>query len=295
MSFIERYRVNPGDAAGLASRDPSDTAGLEKKEAVARLARVKERIAELQYTMWGERKHALLIALQAMDAGGKDGTIRRVFSGINPEGVRVTSFKRPTEEELAHDFLWRVHNAVPTLGEIGIFNRSHYEDVLIGRVESLVPESVWAPRYEQINMFEKLITAPLSAGGRGQVTMLKFFLHTSKAEQRERLIERIHDPRKNWKFEHEDIDKRKHWDAYLDAYEIALTECSTEHAPWFVIPGNRKWARDLIVAEIVCETLESLDMQLSKVHVEADALERLILDTEPVEGEADVSVAEVES
>jgi PPK2 family polyphosphate:nucleotide phosphotransferase len=247
--------VKPGQKIKLEDIDPDDTGKFnDKKEAKDILAQNIERMAELQNILYAENKHALLIILQAMDAGGKDGTIRKIMSGVNPQGVRVTSFKRPTEEELGHDFLWRIHRAVPRRGMIGIFNRSHYEDVLVVRVHNLVPKSVWQHRYEHINNFERL----LSDSG---VTILKFYLHISKAEQKERLQARLDQPHKRWKFDPRDLDERKLWDDYMEAFEAALSKCSTKAASWHIVPANKKWYRNLAISETIVKTLEGLDLK----------------------------------
>jgi len=193
-----------------------------------------------------------------MDTGGKDSTIRSVFSGLNPQGVQVTSFKEPTQEELAHDFLWRIHKAVPASGYIGIFNRSHYEDVIVVRVANIFPESVWRPRYELINRFEQLL---FSSGTR----VLKFYLHISEDEQKKRLEERREDPRKNWKFSAEDLAKRKEWKEYMEVYEDAFAHCTTDEAPWYVIPSDQKWYRNLAIARVVVATLKEMDPQWPKL------------------------------
>lgn len=211
-------------------------------------------IAELQNRLYAEGKQALLIVIQATDTGGKDSTIRKVLGPINPQGVRVTSFKAPSSVELAHDYLWRIHQAVPAKGMIGVFNRSHYEDVLIVRVHGLAPKDAIENRYDQINDFER----HLSENG---VTILKFFLHISKDEQKERLQARLDDPSKHWKFNPGDLEERKHWHDYQEAFEIALSRCSTRHAPWFVIPADRKWYRNAVIARIIRRTLEDLDPQ----------------------------------
>jgi PPK2 family polyphosphate:nucleotide phosphotransferase len=226
----------------------------DKDEAKADLEKNIARTAELQEVLYAEGKHALLIVLQAMDAGGKDGVIRNVMSGINPQGCHVTNFKAPTPEELSHDFLWRIHEHVPPKGYIGVFNRSHYEDVLIVRVHNLVPEAVWEKRYEHINNFEKL----LADSG---VTSLKFFLHISKEEQKERLEKRLEDKSKNWKFNPGDLKERARWDEYMAAYEDAINRCNTSWAPWHVIPANKKWYRNLVISERLVEVLESLEMK----------------------------------
>jgi PPK2 family polyphosphate:nucleotide phosphotransferase len=250
---IERYTIAPGSKVNLAKIDPDDDGGLEKgKHAEKLLARDIERLFELQERLYAEGRRALLVVLQAMDTGGKDGTIKHVFSGVNPTGCRVTSFKAPSEEELAHDFLWRIQKAVPRFGEIGIFNRSHYEDVLIVRVHELVPKAVWKTRYERINHFEKDLV-------HSGIEVLKFFLHISKQEQKERLEARLADKAKRWKFDAGDLEERKRWDDYQKAYTEALTRCSTDWAPWIVVPANRKWFRNLVVARAIVDKLESMD------------------------------------
>ena len=202
-------------------------------------------------------RHALLVVLQAMDTGGKDGTIRHVMSGLNPAGCAVTSFKVPSAEEQAHDFLWRIHHAVPARGMIGIFNRSHYEDVLVVRVHGLVPDEAWEARYRQINQFERHLSE-------NNITILKFYLHISKAEQAKRLQERIAEPSKNWMFSEADLEERKLWKQYMAAFEDALNQCSTPWAPWHVVPANKKWARDAMVARAMVEALESLPLRYPK-------------------------------
>ncbi len=226
----------------------------DKAEAKAELESNIERLKDLQNLLYAEGKHALLIVLQAMDAGGKDGTIRHVMGGLNPQGVHVASFKVPTSRELAHDFLWRIHQHTPGRGEIAIFNRSHYEDVLVVRVHNLVPEAVWRKRYDHINAFERLLT---DSG----VTIRKFFLHISKAEQKQRFEKRLHNPHKNWKFSRGDLRERELWGDYMAAYQEALSRCSTTHAPWHIIPADHKWYRNLAISRILVETMEALDMR----------------------------------
>jgi PPK2 family polyphosphate:nucleotide phosphotransferase len=253
--MAESFLVTPGSRVDLAEHDPGYMGEFtSKQQAEEPLDEYRDRLRDLQEVLWAEGTRALLIVFQAMDAGGKDGAIKHVFRGVNPQGCRVTSFKVPTEEELAHDFLWRVHRAVPRCGEIGVFNRSHYEDVLVVRVDHLVPEEVWRPRYDQINHFEQLLAA------RGTV-ILKFYLHISKEEQKERFEARLRDPHKNWKFSMGDVEKRGQWDDYMAAFEDALSLCSTPWAPWYVIPANRKWYRNLAISRIIVETLEKLDMR----------------------------------
>ncbi len=229
------FTLTPGSRFNLKDFDPGYTGGYKKKNEVREQTRANlDRLNSLQDMLYAQSKHAMLIVLQAMDAGGKDGTIKHVMGAFNPQGVQVTPFKAPTEEELAHDFLWRVHKVTPRRGMIGIFNRSHYEDVLVVRVKALAPRDVWQARYEHINQFERL----LADSG---VTIVKFFLHTSKEEQKERLLERQTTPEKQWKFNPGDLEERKRWNDYMEAFEDVLTKCNTKHAPWYVIPSNRKW------------------------------------------------------
>ncbi len=250
---MNSYRVKPGHKIKLSDYDPEDTSEFSggKKEAKPKLAILVQKLDELQELLYAEHKHKVLIVLQALDTGGKDGTIRAVFSGVNPQGVHVASFKVPTPEELDHDFLWRVHSEVPGKGEIVIFNRSHYEDVLVVRVHNLVPEEVWRQRYAQINTFEKML---VDEG----TTILKFYLNVTKDEQKERLQERLDDPRKRWKFNPADLKERALWDAYISAYQDAVSETSTRWAPWYVIPANHNWYRNLTVASIIVRALEDL-------------------------------------
>jgi PPK2 family polyphosphate:nucleotide phosphotransferase len=255
--FSSLLRFKPGKSR-LKHFDPSETFGLKHDDhARAALEKNVKRLSEIQYRFYASNSRALLIVLQGMDAAGKDGTIRHVMTGLNPQGCEVTSFKKPTAEELDHDFLWRIHTAVPGKGEIGIFNRSHYEDVLVARVRKLTPKDVWKARYAQINAFEALLA------GTGTL-VLKFFLHISNAEQKERLQERLDDPAKNWKLNPQDFEERKLWNSYQEAYEDALAKCSTSDAPWFVIPANKKWFRNLAVSQIIVKTLEGLQLDLPK-------------------------------
>jgi PPK2 family polyphosphate:nucleotide phosphotransferase len=251
--------VKPGAEVRLSDHDPRQTAGLKnEKDALQALETNRLKMEKLQTLLMAERKHALLIVLQGMDASGKDGTIGHVMAGINPQGCEVTSFKVPSAEEADHDFLWRIHKAVPAKGHIGIFNRSHYEDVLVVRVHYPAPREVWAARFKQINRFERT----LAENG---VKILKFFLHVSKGEQKKRLQERLADPAKNWKMRLPDLKERELWKDYMKAYEEALTECSTSAAPWFIIPADRKWFRNLAISQIIVEALESLDMKYPKL------------------------------
>lgn len=257
MSLSERLVVKPGKRVRLAEFDPSETHRLTKAGAEPRLAKNLERLEELQYLMHAERRRSLLVVLQGIDASGKDGTIRNVMTAFNPQGCRVTSFKAPTPEELAHDFLWRVHAVTPGKGEVAVFNRSHYEDVLVVRVLELAPKSVWERRYEQINRFEEHLAAH-------DVVIVKIFLHISKDEQRERLQKRLDDPAKHWKVSLGDLEQRKKWDDYMRAYEDALSQCSSSHAPWYIVPADKKWFRNLAVSDILVDTLDALKMKFPK-------------------------------
>src|SRR4051812_24760562 len=234
-----RWRVEPGTSPHLGDVDTRSTAGApgDKAKTLEACNDLVAELADLQLRLWAERQRSLLLVLQAMDAGGKDGTIRRVFSGVNPQGVRVASFKEPSETERAHDFLWRIHQEAPQHGEIGVFNRSHYEDVLIVRVDELVPEPVWKGRYARIRDFETNLTA-------GGTTIVKCFLHISKDAQKERFQARLDDPTRRWKFAKSDLEVRAKWDEYQEAYADAIGETSTDDAPWYVIPADRKWYRD---------------------------------------------------
>ena len=238
--------------ADFAARYEGDE--WDKKSAGDQREENNEALADLGYRLYAENQRGILLVLQGMDTSGKDGTIRSIMEGLNPQGCTVTSFKKPTEEELDHDFLWRIHNAAPRRGNIGIFNRSQYEDVLVVRVRSIVPEAVWQRRYEMINEFERLLVE-------NGTTIVKCFLHISKEEQRERLQSRLDNPHKRWKFSKGDLAERKLWDDYQEAYEAALNRCNTEHAPWHIVPADRKWYRNFIVSKILRETLEKMDPQ----------------------------------
>jgi PPK2 family polyphosphate:nucleotide phosphotransferase len=254
-NFTKELTVKLGKKVKLSKFDADDTLGWNKNHAMkVSLDKNLKKLDSLQYLLYADRKHALLVVFQGLDAAGKDGTIRHVMSGVNPQGCSVTAFKVPSPEEAAHDFLWRVHRAVPPFGDIGIFNRSHYEDVLVVRVHNLVPKKVWSARYDQINKFEELLH-------RNNVTILKFFLHISKDEQKKRLMERVDDPDKRWKISEADFAERKFWDDYVASYEDALTFCNTKVAPWFIIPANKKWFRNLAVSHIIAETMEQMNLK----------------------------------
>ena len=252
----KRWLVEPGTKPRLAKIDTSGTDGApgDKATTQATYPMLWDRLHDLQERLWAESSRSLLVVLQAMDAGGKDGTIEHVFKGMNPQGVRVASFKAPTPEELGHDFLWRIHRCAPAHGEIGVFNRSHYEDVLIVRVHQLVSPAVWRGRYHHIRSFEQGL---VDAG----TVIVKLMLHISKDEQKERLQSRIDDPAKHWKFNTADLDERAHWADYMDAFEDAIGETGTDQAPWYVVPADRKWYRNWAVGRILTETLEEMDPQ----------------------------------
>jgi PPK2 family polyphosphate:nucleotide phosphotransferase len=259
QALLEKLRVEPGEKIRLRDRNPRDKSLFgDEQETKAATAALAKDIDTLQDRLYAEGARALLVILQGTDTSGKDGTIRSVFNATGPLGVSVHAFGPPSRLELEHDYLWRVHAACPRRGTIGIFNRSHYEDVLIGRVHKLAPEKVIEQRYDQINAFEKM----LAENG---TTILKFMLHISKDEQKERLQERLDDPAKHWKFNPGDLEDREHWDEYQDAYEIMLNRCSTKWAPWHIIPADRKWVRNAAIATIVKATLEEMDPQYPEV------------------------------
>src|SRR5438552_3017967 len=258
MNLTRRLCVPDQGRFKIKDIDPDSTPGIAGKAAGERLLeRNLKRIDELQFDLHAESRRSLLIVFQALDAGGKDGVIRQLATGLNPQGCQVTSFKVPSGEEATHDFLWRIHRQVPPRGEIGIFNRSHYEDVLVVRVHGLVPEAVWTQRYEQINAFER----QLAEDG---VRILKFFLHISRDEQKKRLLERLENTRKRWKFSAADLEERKRWADYMEAYQEALRRCSTRWAPWFAIPANHNWYRNAAVSQVVREALEDMKPKLPK-------------------------------
>lgn len=259
--------VRPDPAGSiLAGIDPRSTPGVDDREAAeAEMPALGERLDELQERLWVEGSRSLLVVLQGMDTSGKGGVIRHVFSTMHPAGVEVSSFKKPTEEELAHHFLWRIERKLPAPGEIMVFDRSHYEDVLIVRVRSLVPEPVWRPRYAEIVEFERGVVA---AG----TMIVKCILHISYDEQRERLLARLNDPSKHWKFNEGDLDERARWRAYMTAYDDAIRECSTGAAPWYVIPADRKWYRNWAISKLLVETLERLDPRFPQPDLDVEAL-----------------------
>lgn len=270
MNQLSEFLINPGTKINLKKISTDYNGNLQKEQSKDDLDELHLKMSKLQYKLHAEKKQALLIILQAMDAGGKDGTIRDVMNGFNPQGCKVTSFRAPHEEEIDHDFLWRVHKKIPAKGEIGIFNRSHYGDVLVVRIHNLVPKEIWSKRYDHINYFEKM----LSDEG---VKILKFYLHISKKEQQKRLEQRIANPTKHWKIDEADFAERKFWDKYMDAYENVLEKCSTHWAPWYVIPSDKKWYRNLIVAKIITKTMEEMKLQFSKSKMDVDKIQNLKL------------------
>jgi PPK2 family polyphosphate:nucleotide phosphotransferase len=269
MSFSNDFRIKPGSKVNLAKIDAANHGSYENEDAVqGDLAKYSQRLSELQAVMYAENKHALLIVLQAMDGGGKDGTIHHVMAAMNPQGCSVVGFKVPIAEELAHDYLWRIHKNTPAKGHITVFNRSHYEDVLVVRVHNLVPEQVWSKRYNDINAFERT----LASGG---TTIVKFFLHIDKEEQLGRFKDRLDQPDKQWKISESDYSEREYWDDYQKAYMDVLSKCSFNYAPWYVIPANHKWFRDLVVSQILVETMEGLNMKYPAPSVDLATIKRL--------------------
>ena len=268
MNYTNRFRVKPGSKVDLGKVD----AGFKDKhesheQALPQIEAYNQKLHDLQYLMYAEGKRSLLICLQGRDAAGKDGTINYVLSAMNPQGCLVTGFKVPSKEEAAHDFLWRYHKATPAKGQVAIFNRSHYEDVLVVRVHNLVPRQVWSKRYEHINNFEKLLYD-------NGTHILKFYLHIDAEEELERFKTRIDDPARHWKISDGDYAERPFWDAYSAAFEAALSKCSTKHAPWFIIPSNHKWFRNLAISRIVSEALESLNMKFPEPTVDINEIKK---------------------
>jgi PPK2 family polyphosphate:nucleotide phosphotransferase len=253
---MDRYRVKPGSTVKLSDYDPNDKSGWDgnKESALTAMEQLTLQLESLQDLLYSERKHRILIVLQGMDSSGKDGVISHVFEGVNPQGVKVASFKVPTPIELDHDYLWRIHQQIPGKGEIVIFNRSHYEDVLVVRVHGFVPKEQWMLRYQQINEFERLLVQE-------GATILKFYLSIDNKTQKERLQQRLDDPKKRWKFSTSDLPERQLWNEYMLAYEDVLNKTSTEWAPWYIVPSNHNWYRNLVVATILVDTLKKLNMQ----------------------------------
>jgi PPK2 family polyphosphate:nucleotide phosphotransferase len=280
MDFRKKFLVDSHVKFKLSNIDPAYKGTHESHEsAVPELARHTASLAHLQYKLYAEGKRSLLIILQGLDAAGKDGVIRHVISGTNPQGVNVACFRQPTHEELAHDFLWRAHNHTPAKGEIMIFNRSHYEDVLVVRVHDIVPKSVWSKRYDRICEFEKL----LSQSG---AHVIKFYLHISPEEQLARFKMRLDDPHRNWKIRNSDYTEREYWPAYIEAFEDAMRETSTTRAPWYVIPSNHKWFRDLAISSILVDTLDEMDLKIPRPLVDLKAI-RLQYHSAKIEQEKD--------
>jgi PPK2 family polyphosphate:nucleotide phosphotransferase len=268
MNYLRRFKVAPGSKVRLRKIDPSFKGGHKnQKSALEEIDYYQQKLRKMQDLLCAERNHSLLICLQALDTGGKDGVINHVLGAMNPQGCRVAAFKQPSAEELEHDFLWRAHKVAPANGEVVIFNRSHYEDVLVVRVHKLVRKEIWSRRYDQINAFEN----ELAAHG---TQILKFYLHISKDEQLKRFKERLDDPSKQWKISEADYKERAFWDDYTAAYEEAISRCSTEHAPWFIIPANHKWFRNLVIARIVVEHMESLHSKYPKPTVDIGHIRR---------------------
>jgi len=272
--MMDRYRIEPGKKFKLSDYSPDDLGDFEgkKQKGNEKLAEYRAEIDRLQELLYCEHKHRLLVVFQAMDGGGKDGTVRAVFDGVNPQGVRVTSFKVPTEIELDHDYLWRIHAQTPGKGEIVVFNRSHYEDVLVVRVHNLVPKEVWKKRYKQINDFEQ----QLAEEG---TTILKFFLNISLDEQKERMLERLEMPEKRWKFNPGDLDERKLWPEYMNAFEEAIEKTSTKWAPWYVVPANRNWYRNLVVASVIADTMRSWKMQYPDPQIDVELYKKQLMES----------------
>jgi len=268
MRETDAFRIKPGQKVSLKKLATGATPGVKSREAAEdALPDMLAELRQLQYRLYAENRRAVLVVLQAMDAAGKDGLVRHVFSGLNHQGCRVTPFKAPSAEELDHEYLWRIHKEVPPKGEIGVFNRSHYEDVLVVRVHNLVDKRTWKARYEQIRSFEKLLTD-------NGVTILKFFLHISREEQTKRLLARLDNPERNWKFSEADLEERKYWDDYQEAYEEALSRCSTRESPWHVIPSDHKWYRNWAVASILLRTMKEMKLAFPQPLADVKTLRR---------------------
>ena len=247
----------PGKPVNLRQLDPGEKPALRKGEAVQQVEKLREELLELQAVLYAEHERSLLIVIQAMDTGGKDGAIKKICGGLDPNGVQLTNFKYPSPEEWDHDFLWRVHRAAPRKGVIGIWNRSHYEDVIVPRVHKLIPEKIWRERCEDINAFERLLH-------HNGVTLLKFFLHISKDEQKERLEARLRDPSKLWKFNPADLKERTLWDDYQQTYEAVINACTVDYAPWHIVPANRKWVRNVMMLETIVRALQQMNPRYPK-------------------------------
>jgi len=268
MDFRKEFVVEPGAKVHLSKIDPSYRGKYENHDQAApEIAKNLQRMDKLQYLLYADGSQSLLVVLQALDAAGKDGTVRHVFSGMNPQGTCVFGFKQPSKEELAHDFLWRVHMRTPAKGQVVVFNRSHYEDVLVVRVHNLVPQSVWSKRYDLINDFEKM----LATNG---THVLKFYLHISPEEQLARFAQRLDDPARNWKISESDYSERKLWPQYVEAYEDAMALTSTKRAPWYVIPANHKWFRDAAISQIIADTMDELGLKLPPAQVDLADIRR---------------------
>jgi len=258
VGLRNQFLVRPGKKVRLKDYDPNETLGFENDDdSHGMLQKLLKKLDELQYVLYASKKFALLIVLQGMDSSGKDGTIRHVMSGVDPQGCRVTSFKVPTTEELGHDFLWRIHKATPARGEIGIFNRSHYEDVLTVRVHKLIPKREWSKRYDEINNFEKFLFE-------NDAKVLKFYLHISRKEQLKRFEDRVNTPQKQWKLSAADFHERRYWKSYEAAYEDMLSKCNTKWAPWYIVPSDHKWFRNLVISHILVKTLEDMNLKFPK-------------------------------
>ncbi len=268
MNYLEEFRIKPGAVVTLKNLDPAFSDKHEKKKSAKhKIVKLQKRMDELQFQLYSEQKRSLLIILQALDAGGKDGVVRHVIGAMNPQGCRVVGFKEPSSEELAHDFLWRIEKATPRNGEVVVFNRSHYEDVLVVRVHNLVEKKIWSKRYDQINEFERRLTA-------NGTHILKFFLHISKEEQLNRFKKRIDDPSRHWKISEADYSERVFWHDYESAYDDVLSKCSTIDAPWFVIPSDHKWFRNLAISKIITDTMEKLGIETPEPTVNIDDIRR---------------------
>lgn len=268
MDYRKHFMIKPGAKVRLSNIDPSFTGKHEShEEAAAEMRKHVERMDKLQYLLYADGSQSLLVVFQALDAAGKDGVIRHVFSGMNPQGTLVFSFKQPSKDEITHDFLWRAHLRAPRKGEVVIFNRSHYEDVLVVRVHKLVPQSVWSKRYDLINEFETMLA-------KNGTNILKFFLHISPKEQLSRFAQRLEDPARHWKISESDYAERELWPEYVEAYEDAIASTSTKHAPWYIVPANHKWFRNLAVAQIIADTMDEIGLKLPPTHVDIADIRR---------------------